>query len=336
MTFQDIIRSLQIFWAGQGCLLVQPYDLEKGAATFNPATFLRVLGPEPWASANAESCRRPKDGRYGENPNRGQHYYQFQVVIKPSPPDIQNLYRKSLEALGLRIEEHDLRFTEDDWESPTLGASGLGWQVWLDGLEITQFTYFQQMGAIELNPVTVEITYGLERIAMFLQGVNSMFDIEWGQGVRYGELFRENEIQWSKFNFEASNPEALFDAFNRAEQETQRLLDLELVLPAYDHLAHSSHWFNLLDARGSISVTERVGYIGRLRNLAKSVAQKYVEHREALQHPLLKHAFGPKTIDQTPSRAVKKAAPKSPVRGKPQARPSKNGTKVIRRKKAKQ
>ncbi|MCD4813814.1 glycine--tRNA ligase subunit alpha [bacterium] len=288
MTFQEIIHHLQQFWAEQGCLVVQPYDLEKGAATFNPATFLRVLGPEPWASANVEPCRRPKDGRYGENPNRGQHYYQFQVVIKPSPKNIQDLYRQSLMNLGLKIEDHDVRFTEDDWESPTLGAGGLGWQVWLDGMEITQFTYFQQMGSIELNPVTVEITYGLERIAMFLQNVNSMFDIEWGHGIRYGELFLDNEVQWSRYNFEASNPDALFEAFNTCEKETARLIHLQLVTPAYDQLVKSSHLFNLLDARGSISVTERVGYIGRLRTLAKLVAQGYVNHREELKFPLMK------------------------------------------------
>jgi len=288
MTFQDIIQTLQKFWADQGCLVVQPYDLEKGASTFNPATFLRVLGPEPWASANVEPCRRPKDGRYGENPNRGQHYYQFQVIMKPSPADIQERYRQSLRTIGLDLDRHDIRFTEDDWESPTLGAGGLGWQVWLDGLEITQFTYFQLMGSIELNPVPVEITYGLERIAMFLQNVNSMFEIEWGNGIKYGELFHANEVQWSKFNFEASNPEALFSAFNTSEQETQRLLQQSLVIPAYDQLVKSSHLFNLLDARGSISVTERVGYITRLRNLAKIVAQGYIKHREELGFPLLK------------------------------------------------
>jgi glycyl-tRNA synthetase alpha chain len=288
MTFQDIIQTLQKYWADQGCLVMQPYDLEKGASTFNPATFLRVLGPEPWASANVEPCRRPKDGRYGENPNRGQHYYQFQVIMKPSPADIQERYRQSLRTLGLDLDKHDIRFTEDDWESPTLGAGGLGWQVWLDGLEITQFTYFQMMGSIELNPVPAEITYGLERIAMFLQNVNSMFEIEWGNGIKYGELFMANEVQWSKFNFEASNPEALFSAFNTCEQETQRLLDLSLVIPAYDQLVKSSHLFNLLDARGSISVTERVGYITRLRNLAKIVAQGYIKHREELGYPLRK------------------------------------------------
>jgi glycyl-tRNA synthetase alpha chain len=288
MTFQEIIQNLQTYWARQGCLVVQPYDLEKGASTFNPATFLRVLGPEPWRSANVEPCRRPKDGRYGENPNRGQHYYQFQVIMKPSPRDIQDLYRRSLEEIGLKLSDHDVRFTEDDWESPTLGAAGLGWQVWLDGLEITQFTYFQQMGGIELDPVNVEITYGLERIAMFLQNVQSLFDIEWGGGIRYGELFHANEVQWSKYNFEASDPKALFESFSLCERETVRLLGLSLVLPAYDQLVKSSHLFNLLDARGAISVTERVGYIARLRALAKQVAQAYIEHREALGYPLLK------------------------------------------------
>ncbi len=288
MNFQEIIHTLQAFWARQGCLVVQPYDLEKGASTFNPATFLRVLGPEPWKSANVEPCRRPKDGRYGENPNRGQHYYQFQVILKPSPANIQELYRQSLAEIGLRVDQHDIRFTEDDWESPTLGAAGLGWQVWLDGLEITQFTYFQQMGGIELNPIAGEITYGLERIAMFLQGVESLFDIEWGHGVKYGDLFHANEVQWSTYNFEASDAATLFDAFTASEKETQRLLGLNLVLPAYDYLVKSSHLFNLLDARGAISVTERVGYITRLRNLAKGVAQGYIQHREELGHPLLK------------------------------------------------
>lgn len=288
MTFQDIIQSLQQYWQQQGCLIVQPYDLEKGAATFNPATFLRVLGPEPWASANVEPCRRPKDGRYGDNPNRGQHYFQFQVIIKPAPTDIQARYRESLQAIGLNINEHDIRFTEDDWESPTLGAGGLGWQVWLDGLEITQFTYFQQMGSLDLNPVTIEITYGLERIAMFLQNVDSMFEIEWGHGVSYGDLYHANEVQWSTYNFEASDAQTLFSDFSSAELETKRLLELKLVLPAYDQLARCSHLFNLLDARGSISVTERVGYIGRLRSLAKLLAQGYLEHREELGYPLLK------------------------------------------------
>lgn len=287
MNFQEIIYTLQMFWARQGCLVVQPYDLEKGAATFNPATFLRVLGPEPWASANVEPCRRPKDGRYGENPNRGQHYYQFQVILKPAPATIQELYRQSLTEIGLHVAQHDIRFTEDDWESPTLGAAGLGWQVWLDGLEITQFTYFQQMGGIELNPIAGEITYGLERIAMFLQNVNSLFEIEWGQGIKYGDLFHANEVQWSRYNFEASDPQTLFTAFTASEHETKRLLELNLVLPAYDYLVKSSHLFNLLDARGAISVTERVGYITRLRNLAKGVAQGYLQHREELGYPLL-------------------------------------------------
>ncbi len=293
MTLQEIIHRLQAFWSRQGCLVLQPYDLEKGASTFNPASFLRVLGPEPWASANVEPCRRPKDGRYGENPNRVQQYYQFQVILKPAPADIQDRYRRSLAEIGLKVSEHDVRFTEDDWESPTLGAAGLGWQVWLDGLEITQFTYFQQMGGVELNPVSVEITYGLERIAMFLQRVDSIFDLEWGAGVRYGALFRDNEVQWSQYNFAASNADALFELFGVYEQETQRLLEVGLVLPAYDHLVRSSHLFNLLEARGSISVTERVGYITRLRNLAKACAQAYLKHREELGFPLHQQAWRP-------------------------------------------
>ncbi len=324
MTFQEIIRSLEQFWSRQGCLLVQPYDLEKGAATFNPFTFLRVLGPEPWAAANVEPCRRPKDGRYGENPNRGQHYYQFQVVIKPAPSGIQDLYRASLEQLGLKLSEHDIRFTEDDWESPTLGAGGLGWQVWLDGLEITQFTYFQQMAALDLNPVTVEITYGLERIAMFLQGVDSLFKIEWGQGVAYGELFHAPEQQWSKYNFESSDPAALFAAFRACEEETQRLLAEQLLFPAYDQLVKSSHLFNLLDARGSISVTERVGYITRLRTLAKQVAQTYLKQRETLDYPLLRHRFAPSALPRRArpagQRSIRKPAAAKPARPLPPMR----------------
>jgi glycyl-tRNA synthetase alpha chain len=287
MKFQDIVQTLQQYWAQQGCLIVQPYDLEKGAATFNPSTFLRVLGPEPWAAANIEPCRRPKDGRYGKNPNRGQHYYQFQVIMKPAPENIQFLYCQSLERLGLVLLDHDIRFTEDDWESPTLGAGGLGWQVWLDGLEITQFTYFQQMGSIELNPVTVEITYGLERIAMFLQNKPSLFDIEWAHGVTYGELFHHAEVEWSTYNFEESNAQILMEGFQNAEAEVGRLVGKALVLPAYDQLVKCSHLFNLLDARGAISVTERVTYIARLRALAKSVAQAYIKQREALTYPLL-------------------------------------------------
>ena len=269
--------SLQKFWANQGCLIWQPYDLEKGAGTFNPATFLKCLGPKPWAVAYVEPSRRPSDGRYGENPNRLQHYYQFQALIKPAPKDIQETYLNSLKAIGLDPKKHDIRFVEDDWESPTLGAWGLGWEVWLDGMEITQFTYFQQVGGIDLNPISVEITYGLERLAMYSQKKDSVYDIIWTGNTTYGQIHLEDEKQWSKFNFEEAGVEMLLRHFKDWEAEAERLLSKKLVLPAYDCVMKCSHIFNLLDARRSISVTERMSYILKVRNLAKKVAEKYLE-----------------------------------------------------------
>ena len=288
MKFQDIIFELGKYWAEQGCVIQQPYDMEVGAGTFHPATLLRALGPEPWKSAYPQPSRRPTDGRYGDNPNRLQHYYQYQVVIKPSPLNVQELYLGSLERFGLNLLEHDIRFVEDDWESPTLGASGLGWEVWLDGMEITQFTYFQQAGSIELYPTTVEITYGLERIAMYLQGVESVYDIAWNNEITYGEIFHQAEVEFSTFNFEEANVEKLLVFFDTFEAEALRLVDRKLILPAYDYCLKCSHTFNLLDARKAISVNERTRYIGRIRNIARKVAEAYVAQREAMGHPLLK------------------------------------------------
>lgn len=294
MHFQDLILNLQRFWAEQGCLIVQPYNSEVGAGTFNPATFLRSLGPEPWNVAYVEPSRRPTDGRYGDNPNRLQQFHQFQVILKPSPLDIQDLYLKSLEAIGTKPLEHDVRFLEDDWESPTLGAWGLGWQVWLDGLEISQFTYFQQAGGFDCKPVSGELTYGLERIAMYLQDVDTVYDLTYNDEVKYGELFHRNEWEWSTYNFEEADVEAHFRAFDQAENEVKRLLGRSedpkqhLVMPAYDFVIKASHAFNVLDARGAISVTERVRFIGRVRAMARSVAGAWLAQREALGFPLLK------------------------------------------------
>lgn len=279
MTFQEIIFALEKFWAKRGCLVFQPYDLEKGAGTFNPATFLRSLGPDPWAVAYVEPSRRPTDGRYGENPNRLQRYYQYQVVIKPSPANIQRLYLDSLVAIGINPKRHDIRFVEDDWESPTLGAWGLGWEVWLDGMEITQFTYFQQVGSIDLNPISVEITYGLERLAMYSQKKNSVYDVEWSKGVTYGDVHKEDERQFSAFNFTGSDPGVLRQHFSDYEDLAKRMIDQNLPLPAYDATMKCSHLFNLLDARGAISVSERTGFIGRIRGLARKVAQTYVTQK---------------------------------------------------------
>lgn len=276
MTFQDIIMSLQKFWAKQGCLIGQPYDLEKGAGTFNPATFLRCLGPKPWAVAYVEPSRRPSDGRYGENPNRLQHYYQYQVIMKPAPDNIQKLYLDSLKAIGLDPRRHDIRFVEDDWESPTLGAWGLGWEVWLDGMEATQFTYFQQVGGLDLNPISVEITYGLERLAMYSQKKDSVYDLAWADGVTYGDVHLADEQQWSRYNFEEANVPMLRRHFDDWEGEAAQLLDKNMVLPAYDAVMKCSHLFNLLDARGAISVTERTQFILRVRTLAKRAAEQYV------------------------------------------------------------
>ncbi len=288
MTFQEIILKLQNYWADYGCVIWQPYDLEKGAGTFNPATFLRALGPEPWKCAYVEPSRRPADGRYGENPNRLQHYYQFQVIIKPAPDDSQDIYLNSLRFLGIDLVKHDVRFVEDDWESPTLGATGLGWEVWLDGMEVTQFTYFQQAGGLELEPITLELTYGLERIAMFIQAKESVFDLEWVKGCSYGDIHRQDEVQFSTYNFKVADTAMLFQLFDTYEKECQRLLKEDLVLPAYDYVLKCSHTFNLLDARGAIGVTQRTGYIGRVRNLARRCAENYVQLREALHWPLLK------------------------------------------------
>jgi len=286
LTFQQLILKLNEFWDRQGCVLLQPYDMEVGAGTFHTATFLRAIGPEPWKAAYVQPSRRPKDGRYGENPNRLQHYYQYQVVLKPSPDAIQDLYIDSLKQLGVKPGEHDIRFVEDDWESPTLGAWGLGWEVWLDGMEITQFTYFQEVGSLACKPVLGEITYGLERLAMYLQGKESVYDLVWVDGVRYGDVYHQNEVEQSRYNFELANVDLLFDSFKNHEAEAKRLIAAECVLPAYEMVLRCSHSFNLLDARGAISVTERQAYIGRVRNLAKSVAQAYYESREKLGFPM--------------------------------------------------
>jgi glycyl-tRNA synthetase alpha chain len=280
LTFQELIFTLQNYWSKHGCIIASPYDVEQGAGTMHPFTFLKVLGRKPWKVAYVQPCRRPADGRYGENPNRLQHYFQFQVILKPSPENSQELYLGSLEALGFDLREHDVRFVEDDWESPTLGAWGLGWEVWLDGMEITQFTYFQQAGGVTLDPISVEITYGLERIAMYIQNVDSVYDIEWTKGVKYGDLYKENEYQWSVYNFEKSDPKMLFKLFEMFEKESERLVNEGLVLPAYDYCLKCSHIFNLLDARGAISVAERAAFIGRVRRLAAACAKKYLEIEE--------------------------------------------------------
>jgi glycyl-tRNA synthetase alpha chain len=288
MNFQEVILSLQKFWARKGCVLVQPYDMEVGAGTFHPATLLKVLGPEPWNVAYVQPSRRPTDGRYGENPNRLQHYYQFQVILKPSPIDVQKQYLQSLKALGIDSLEHDIRFVEDDWESPTLGASGLGWEVWLDGMEITQFTYFQMAGSIELHPVSVEITYGLERISMYLQGVDNVYDLQWNNNITYGDVYHQQEIEQSTYNFELADVDMLLDLFNKYEAEAKRIIKEKLVIPAYEYCLKCSHTFNILDARGAISVTERTGYIARIRNLARACAEQYLAQREAKGFPMLK------------------------------------------------
>ncbi len=289
MHFQNVIQSLQKFWAKKGCVLVQPYDTEVGAGTFHPATLLKSLGPEPWKTAYVQPSRRPTDGRYGENPNRLQHYYQFQVILKPSPLDVQKQYLQSLKILGVNPLEHDIRFVEDDWESPTLGASGLGWEVWLDGMEITQFTYFQMAGSIELHPVSVEITYGLERIVMYLQGIDNVYDIQWNNDIKYGDLHHQQEVEQSTYNFEKADIEMLFDFFNKYEAEAKRIIDESMILPAYEYCLKCSHTFNMLDARGAISVTERTGYIARIRYLARACAEAYLEQREKMGFPLLKN-----------------------------------------------
>jgi glycyl-tRNA synthetase alpha chain len=288
MHFQDVILVLHKFWVRNGCVMVQPYDMEVGAGTFHPATLLKALGPEPWNVAYVQPSRRPTDGRYGENPNRLQHYYQYQVLLKPSPADVQQLYLASLRELGIDTLAHDIRFVEDDWESPTLGASGLGWEVWLDGMEITQFTYFQQAGSIELAPISVELTYGLERICMYLQGVDNVYDLKWNATVKYGDVHHQQEVEQSTYNFEKADVNMLLNLFGRYEAEAQRTIAEGLVLPTYEYCLKCSHTFNLLDARGAISVTERTGYIGRIRQLARASAEAYLKQRESMGFPLLK------------------------------------------------
>ena len=299
IAFQDIILRLQSYWGGLGCAVVQPFDMEVGAGTSHVATFLRSLGPEPWRAAYVQPSRRPRDGRYGENPNRLQHYYQFQVVLKPSPPDILDLYLGSLEALGFDLKANDVRFVEDDWENPTLGAWGLGWEVWMNGMEITQFTYFQQVGGIDCKPITGEITYGLERLAMYLQGVDNVFDLAWAhrpngrRPLTYRDVYHQNEVEQSTYNFEHADVETLFRHFADHESAARRLVEASLPLPAYEQVLKAAHTFNLLDARGAISVTERAAYIGRIRNLARASAQSYVDARERLGFPMLERAEAP-------------------------------------------
>jgi len=287
LTFQELILKLQSYWGSKGCALLQPYDMEMGAGTFHTATFLRAIGPEPWRAAYVQPSRRPKDGRYGDNPNRLQHYYQYQVVLNPSPDDIQDLYLDSLRALGLDLKQHDVRFVEDDWESPTLGASGLGWEVWLDGMEITQFTYFQEVGSLPCKPVLGEITYGLERLAMYLQGKENVFDLVWTPGITYRDVYHQNEVEQSKYNFEASDVTWLLSQFNDFEAQAKRLIAEGLALPGYEMVLKCSHTFNLLDARGAISVTERQAYIRRVRTLAQLVAEAYLESRKRLGFPMV-------------------------------------------------
>lgn len=299
MTFQEVIFTLQHYWSAQGCAVLQPYDMEVGAGTSHTGTFLRAIGPEPWRAAYVQPSRRPNDGRYGENPNRMQHYYQFQVVLKPAPSNIIDLYLGSLEALGLDLKQNDVRFVEDDWENPTLGAWGLGWEVWLNGMEVTQFTYFQQVGGIDCYPTLGEITYGIERLAMYLQGVENVYDLIWTQWVdengqqktlTYGDVFLQNEVEQSAYNFESANTQFMFSLFSNYESEAQRLIGLELTIPAYEMILKAAHTFNMLDARNAISVTERAAYIGRIRNLSRAVAQAYFESREKLGFPMLNGA----------------------------------------------
>ena len=286
ISFQNLILKLQLFWASKGCTLLQPFDMEMGAGTFHPATFLRAIGPEPWKAAYVQPSRRPTDGRYGENPNRLQHYYQFQVLLKPSPKDIQDLYLESLNEIGLDLTKHDVRFVEDNWESPTLGAWGLGWEVWLNGMEISQFTYFQQIGGLPCKPVSGELTYGLERLAMYLQDVNGVYDLVWVDGVSYGDVFHQNEVEQSKYNFEIADTDALFRQFDEAEAMNEKLIKQALPYPAYEQAMKASHLFNLLDARHAISVTDRAHFIRRVRSMSQKVAKAYYDSREALGFPM--------------------------------------------------
>ena len=300
LTFQQIILQLQNYWDAQGCALLQPYDMEVGAGTSHTATFLRAIGPEPWKAAYVQPSRRPKDGRYGENPNRLQHYYQYQVVLKPAPSDILDKYLGSLKALGFDLNQNDIRFVEDDWENPTLGAWGLGWEVWLNGMEVTQFTYFQQVGGIDCKPITGEITYGLERLAMYLQGVDNVYNLKWTDTLSYGDVYLQNEQEQSAYNFEHSDADFLFVAFSAHEKQAQNLIAKQLALPAYEQVLKAAHTFNLLDARGAISVTERAAYIGRIRNLARAVAQSYYESRERLDFPMAPREW----VAQMPKKAA--------------------------------
>ena len=304
LSFQQIILRLQSYWSERGCALLQPYDMEVGAGTSHTATFLRALGPEPWKAAYVQPSRRPKDGRYGDNPNRLQHYYQYQVVLKPAPADILDLYLGSLAALGLDLTTNDIRFVEDDWENPTLGAWGLGWEVWLNGMEVTQFTYFQQVGGIDCRPITGEITYGLERLAMYLQGVESIFDLVWTDRLTYRDVYHQNEVEQSAYNFEHSDVEFLFSAFAAHERQAKALVAAELALPAYEQVLKAAHSFNLLDARGAISVTERAGFIGRIRVLARSVAQSYLESRARLGFPMAPKAWGDEVVAQMATKRL--------------------------------
>ena len=309
LTFQQIILRLQSYWAEQGCALLQPYDMEVGAGTSHTATFLRALGPEPWKAGYVQPSRRPKDGRYGDNPNRLQHYYQYQVVLKPAPANILELYLGSLEALGFDLKVNDIRFVEDDWENPTLGCWGLGWEVWLNGMEVTQFTYFQQVGGIDCKPITGEITYGLERLAMYLQGVDSVYKLTWTDGLTYGNVYHQNEVEQSAYNFEHSDVEFLLLAFAAHERQSQHLMAQQLALPAYEQLLKAGHSFNLLDARGAISVTERAAYIGRIRNLAKAVAASYLDSRARLEFPMAPRAWADEVVAKlTAARLEQKKA----------------------------
>lgn len=307
LTFQQIILKLQDYWDKQGCTLLQPYDMEVGAGTSHTATFLRAIGPEPWKAAYVQPSRRPNDGRYGENPNRLQHYYQYQVVLKPAPANIMDLYLGSLEALGFDLNKNDVRFVEDDWENPTLGAWGLGWEVWLNGMEVTQFTYFQQVGGINCKPITGEITYGLERLAMYLQGVENVYDLEYSPGVKYGDVFLQNEIEQSAYNFEHSDVDFLQTAFNAHEKQATHLMENALALPAYEQVLKAAHTFNLLDARGAISVTERAAYMGRIRNLARSVAASYLDSRAKLGFPMAEKAHADEILTQLKQQQEKKS-----------------------------
>ena len=312
LTFQQLILTLQNYWAAQGCALLQPYDMEVGAGTSHTATFLRAIGPEPWKAAYVQPSRRPKDGRYGDNPNRLQHYYQYQVVLKPAPENILELYLGSLQALGFDLKRNDIRFVEDDWENPTLGAWGLGWEVWLNGMEVTQFTYFQQVGGIDCKPLTGEITYGLERLAMYLQGVQSVYDLVWTQSeadgekhtLRYGDVYHQNEVEQSAYNFEHSDVDFLLTAFSAHEKQARYLMTQQLALPAYEQVLKAAHTFNLLDARGAISVTERAAYIGRIRNLARGVAQEYLDSRARLGFPLAPRTWADESLAQIEKKAA--------------------------------